>query len=952
MDCETNHTDNRWETYYGDVRWGFPSLRCPHSQGASASRLMRLLAQRTHTTCASQTLPVAVRDRRVAHALAPSPSSASLSSTSTSSIFTHRSTSTPPTTPPSSPFKSARSLLPSKDSSLVSFHPSLNTRTRSLERSIHLPLCHSQYARPPHHHASLLRSSLPRRKGNFRKITRKTIDFFREEMSGHGSFPRQCFPANDTLGSASSNIAVHVAEATLCSYEARVGFFGWRGLGLSEDVYSDISNLQPVIGIRRRLRPRRRTLDVLISEEEVEEGRAQWLEMVKEIIGHVPVRARHHTNVTPQPRDVRGRDLVSYDTPSQDPSKSIGQTRPVSSKNKGASHLREDKLVVKDLALGWRCSTPVAFSVGSVRTPFGYQPSSYMPHAPSGLGYSQVTGLSHNNIQASARCVSRGKDELSSTSESTSQLFHEPDPRSQVPSGCVSHPPSVLPMGMTGKTNGEVFYSRKSVSSLALRPPDALDSTRHSATGMMITSYKSEAIPTHSQSSLDSQTPVFPALNGGYVQDSSCHIAPPRGHDPKSDVGSDSANHEAAQSANRFTNSGRRSEQEERSTYSDTSPSPSLRALAGSPANGMGLRKDSQGFWEPVTPPCSPPAVRGRDAVSGRSRGSTAGSPSSSSSSPGSTLVSTPASTAVSSTTSPPPDSPSPYYSSEPQNSFESLGPPNPTSLLPAFFASAAKRKREKASRTREIVDRLKLGSGGEDDSGNDSRPVLDGGKASSRPPSQQTGTTMYSGSPDRQTATPRSANSASVPEIAVDLKVPTGASKLNPDPLPKHSSPSYSVSTAPVSGNEWIAPSRASNHGRAASGMPCNHSVCAVPAPSPIAPAATTTFQASVSPFPQPPCQPLTPHTVPLPNLRAQPPAPPVPVVRLPAQQQQPVVFYGPTYPVYGYPIAPPPPQPIGRGQGQFPWLVGYRPQQGGMHPPPQATPITGISGMRHASW
>ena len=352
---------------------------------------MRLLAQRTHTACTSQALPVSTRDRRVARTLPPTPSSAS----STPSIFTHFTTSTPSTTPPSSPFKSTQSLLTSKDPSLRS----CDRKTRWFECGKHLCLCHSRYAKPPHHHTSLLRTSLPRRKGNFRKVSHKAIDFFREEMSRHGRFSRPCFPITYSLGDARSSIAVNVAESTLRSYEACAGFFGWRGLGLSESVYSDPPNFQPPIGIRRRVRSRRRTLDTLISDEEVEEGRTRWLEMVKEIVGPVPFRARH--SKISQPGAVHAQ--------SQSSTGGSDLTRPALTKNKGVSPLREDGLGFKDPVWGWQCSTPVPSSAGSARTPLAYQ--SVPHHASSlGLGYSQVVGSGHGNLHTSARCASRGKD--------------------------------------------------------------------------------------------------------------------------------------------------------------------------------------------------------------------------------------------------------------------------------------------------------------------------------------------------------------------------------------------------------------------------------------------------------------------------------------------------------------------------------------------------------------
>lgn len=579
-------------------------------------------------------------------------------------------------------------------------------------------------------------------------------------------------------------------------------------------------------------------------------------------------------------------------------------------------------------------------------------------------------------------------------SESTPHSSRKPDPQS-VPVGCIPHSTSrpihsLQPIGTSGKMEGGDSRCGNLVPSWASRPPDVLDNQSALSTRTAL-SHKPEAIRVHSQTSLDSEMPMFPALNGGYVQDSAHRIVPSPGFAPG--AGSGNADHKSAEGANRFNGNGSGSEQEERSTCSDSSPSPSLRASAGSPANSAGLRKDAQGFWEPVTPPCSPPADRGesfpfsssvltevtllmaagRGTVSGRSRGSTAESPSSDSSCPDSILTSTPASSVASSTTSPPPDSPSPYCPSESRDSFEPFGAPNP-SLLPAFFASATKRKREKASRTREIVDRLKLGSGGEDDSGNDGRPVLDavsgntgnvspyntaidwtaddvdelGGKTPSRPPSQPMGTAMHNGSSDQQTPPSEPSKTVSATEAVVDPKAPPAAIKANPDTLPKHT-----MTAAPISGNGWVAPSGASVHGRSVSSLQSNRTGCSVPVPPSTAPAATTTFQAPASHFlPQPPFQPPVTHTIPPAGLCVQPPPPPGPVVPIPTQQQHPVVFYGPSYPMYAYPVVPLPPQPIGRGQSQPPWLVGYRPPQGGMHPPAQATPITGISGMRHIGW
>ena len=92
-------------------------------------------------------------------------------------------------------------------------------------------------------------------------------------MSRHGRFSRPRFPITYSLGDARSSITANVAESTLRSYEACAGFFGWHELGLSESIYSGPPNFQLPIGIRRRVRSRRRTLDALMSDEEVEEGK-------------------------------------------------------------------------------------------------------------------------------------------------------------------------------------------------------------------------------------------------------------------------------------------------------------------------------------------------------------------------------------------------------------------------------------------------------------------------------------------------------------------------------------------------------------------------------------------------------------------------------------------------------------------------------------------------------
>lgn len=136
------------------------------------------------------------------------------------------------------------------------------------------------WLKPPHYHASLLRSPLSRRKGLFRAVLapNKAVDFVRWDFfAGAGSF------SNLTSQSCTS---LHVAECVLEPYEAAAGFSGWHGLGV--DVTRGVQgkgldgprsgDVEPagecVSDLRRE-----------IDEAAVDEGRAKWASLAQELVG-------------------------------------------------------------------------------------------------------------------------------------------------------------------------------------------------------------------------------------------------------------------------------------------------------------------------------------------------------------------------------------------------------------------------------------------------------------------------------------------------------------------------------------------------------------------------------------------------------------------------------------------------------------------------------------------
>ncbi|KAI6046389.1 hypothetical protein EDC04DRAFT_2630528 [Pisolithus marmoratus] len=322
-------------------------------------------------------------------------------------MFTRHSLSSTPTTPPSSPSKSTQSSTPSQPHAVLSFHHSSNTKARrpaEIESRLHQQV---SYAKPPFYHASLLRSSLPRRKGNFRKSSRPAIDFFREEVSKPGGFTRIFVPPKDVLGSDTSSMAVRVAEAVLCSYETCSAFSGWFGLSLPKDLYN---TKRTVIRTRQRSKSHRNSLDILIAEEDVDEGREQWLETARKLVGPVTLRPRSRLDTVPQPA-AAGLYQSSCNRTNQKLVQSSGQTRLVAPGQMKTKDI-EGGAPGKGLVPNWWCppSTPVPMTSG-------VQPVTLGSHVPQGcrsqLGYSQVVGSGNNSVHPSTgatRSTHPGKD--------------------------------------------------------------------------------------------------------------------------------------------------------------------------------------------------------------------------------------------------------------------------------------------------------------------------------------------------------------------------------------------------------------------------------------------------------------------------------------------------------------------------------------------------------------
>ncbi|KAG8220447.1 hypothetical protein J3R82DRAFT_3141 [Butyriboletus roseoflavus] len=289
-----------WETTYTAVNWDYPPSPAVCydallSRGASHSRFLRIAYLSTRRTPAprSPTAP-----------LSPTPTvSLDTSTTPTSPLTTAHLTST-----------TSLAGLPRDPAVRVPQVPSyplsrtfMNVRPRFANLISHtLKRRKPQWPKPPHYHASLLRSPLSRRKGLFRAVLppNKAVDFFRWDVLP-GADVSLSAPCQERDRTRSSDVdacaSLLVAESVLKPYEAAAGFFGWHGLGLDvirrvqenydEGVDDECSWIEGVevcrLGLGQNGAGMNRSsgLRHQIDEVVVEEGRARWARTAEELVG-------------------------------------------------------------------------------------------------------------------------------------------------------------------------------------------------------------------------------------------------------------------------------------------------------------------------------------------------------------------------------------------------------------------------------------------------------------------------------------------------------------------------------------------------------------------------------------------------------------------------------------------------------------------------------------------
>ncbi|KAF8554841.1 hypothetical protein OG21DRAFT_1021139 [Imleria badia] len=543
---------------------------------------------------------------------------------------------------------------------------------------------------------------------------------------------------------------------------------------------------------------------------------------------------------------------------------------------------------------------------------------------------------------------------------------------------------------------------------------------------------------------------VFPSLNGSFRQGSSSHISvllsSPGTSAQTTPAGTMTPISSSSLSSSKelTTRPGLGDDEDSKtelnrdlqaSPSSSSGDSPALTLSLCSPplrSPRPGLRKDSQGFWEPVTPvspsssssslPLSPSEGKtgsrptagwiGDKAapVSGASsessevasppstlfaksrslspdprRATSVGSTRSSSSQPAS--FSSPISTSASASVfgGSYPSSPSP-----PNNS--SLISPSPTTLLPAFLATATV-KRKKASRTREIVDRLRsssidAGKGGVglDTLGWLASPSASGemdgklGKTSDHASGNHVASVQPSPSP------PSQSGADSAPWVGSDLGKKDGqapGSKSSDAGSPGSGTKGHGTTQAAVPGSETrfshaspgtvttadpsitpfpilsvpqtpVSNFTTTRQGQIGGTPPHSADGSKMNAPVATSPNARSSGPQHILSTPNGGTSPSgrsCHHPLPLPSpshptVHPQPPlGPPPPIL---AVSPYPPPMY---VPFTQYHLAP----PHQGQQGQGTWLAVYpgRPPHVPMHGlPAQTHVITGVSGMRHVSW
>jgi len=251
-----------WETAYTSVTWDYPPSPAAHrdallSRGASHSRFLRIAYLSTRdpsTTCS------------------PNIVSSSPSTPPSTSSPPNPTVDVPPIPRPSTP----RSTNPTSH---------LNRR--------HPP--HSHWPKPPHYHASLLRSSLSRRKGLFRAVLApdQAVDFFRRDVLVVGATVSMSAPGlnqqRDRKRRCHVDACDGVAESVLESYEAAAGFSGWHGLDVMRCVERNCDD-DDEWEVRYRMeksagKKRSSGLRLEMDEVQVEEGRTRWALVAQELVG-------------------------------------------------------------------------------------------------------------------------------------------------------------------------------------------------------------------------------------------------------------------------------------------------------------------------------------------------------------------------------------------------------------------------------------------------------------------------------------------------------------------------------------------------------------------------------------------------------------------------------------------------------------------------------------------
>ncbi|KAH0829056.1 hypothetical protein J3R83DRAFT_2513 [Lanmaoa asiatica] len=325
-----------WETTYTAVSWDYPPSPAEYydallSRGASHSRFLRIAYSSTRE--APRSSPVF---------LSPTSAVSPLNTSTTPTLPLTRARLTP-TTPLTSPASSSRKpalRLPP----IPPYPPSrscVNGRPRSANPTSHtLKRRKPQWPKPPHYHASLLRSPLSHRKGLFRAVLppNKAVDFFRRDilLGADVSLFAQC-QARDR-GGVDACASLRVAESVLEPYEAAAGFFGWHGLGLDvirrvegnydEGIDDECCWNEGVEVCRLGLEcagaaiGKSSDLQLEIDEAAVEEGRARWTRTAEELVGLSGLALRWVVE------DARSRKVT---TPSDSAHKNVVDSRPSSS---------------------------------------------------------------------------------------------------------------------------------------------------------------------------------------------------------------------------------------------------------------------------------------------------------------------------------------------------------------------------------------------------------------------------------------------------------------------------------------------------------------------------------------------------------------------------------------------------------------------------------------------